>query len=677
LTTNSLPGAGLPYLNLPARLDALAELVRIGATRGGQDGFPPDLLHDCDGLLQRAGERLRLSASHTVVAIAGGTGSGKSSLFNALAGANFSPIGVTRPTTRHVHACVWGVQGVAPLLDWLGVQRRHRYARASALDAGEVDLDGLLLLDLPDHDSVVAASKATVDRLNKLADMLIWVLDPQKYADNAVHTRYLIPLASHSSLITVVLNQIDVLTPEQVDDCESDLRRLLDSEGLENARLLPVSARTGAGLEDLRNMLVSAVSASNASSERIARDIDAALEGFAAFEAEPVAPVTLSTPVVPEHSNGSGADAAAPSGASGVYGEEPGHDDDPGNGASPRLPAKPPWDLTEEEILAAYPPRPPARPPWEQEAPKTASPEQNWAASVPGLPAAELGEALARAAGITALCDAIQGASEARAGRYVAWPLASLGHLRRRSDPLRGLGTGPSGRGPRAIAIAAGQPRQSDIDNAITAFADQVTASLPEPWARTTREAARSRAEEVPAALGAAITGALDVRDRLPFWVRLVRLWQWLLIAIIVAGLAWIGAVIAFGVEHVSRTRVSTLLSETSLLPWLAVMVVAVVLLGWLTSSGSQNMMLLAADRDRERVERQLSALAAAVARDLVLAPTGREIVEYERFRHELGIARGTVAATEPAQTPAGAPGTGHDAVGHAAPAARPDPALA
>ncbi|MCW2894157.1 MAG: putative transporter, partial [Actinomycetia bacterium] len=183
--------------NLSPRLDALAELVRIGRARQGQGassqaegpdgGFSQPLLDDAESVLKRAGERLRLSGNHTVVALAGGTGSGKSTLFNALSGATFSPPGVTRPMTRHAHACVWGIQGAAPLLDWLGVQRRHRYARASVLDSGESDLDGLILLDLPDHDSVVTASMAAVDRLSKLADMVVWVLDPQKYADAAVH----------------------------------------------------------------------------------------------------------------------------------------------------------------------------------------------------------------------------------------------------------------------------------------------------------------------------------------------------------------------------------------------------------------------------------------------------------------------------------------------------------
>src|SRR5690242_1048811 len=226
---------------------------------------------------------MRMSASHTVVAVAGGTGSGKSSLFIALAGANFSPAVVSRPTTKHSHACVWGMEGAGPLLDWLNVQRRHRYGRASALDEGEASLTGLLLLDLPDHDSVVTGSAALVDRLVKLADMLIWVLDPLKYADASVHTGYLVPLAGHASITTVVLNQADTLTAEQAADCESDLRRLLDAEGLHETPVLVTSATTGAGLDELRRVLADAVAVRQAAAERITADIDALLERFAVY----------------------------------------------------------------------------------------------------------------------------------------------------------------------------------------------------------------------------------------------------------------------------------------------------------------------------------------------------------------------------------------------------------
>src|SRR5207344_644465 len=196
-----------------------ARLVQIGSARVGQDGFDAGLLADAETLLARAGERLRLSAHHTIAVLAGGTGSGKSSLFNALAGAEFSPAGVLRPVTREPRACVWGMEGARPLLDWLGIEPHYRYARSSALDDGERALTGLLLVDLPDHDSVLSGDSAEVSRLVAQADLMVWVLDPQKYADAAVHSRYLVPMAGHSSVISLVLNQSDLLTPEQAGDC--------------------------------------------------------------------------------------------------------------------------------------------------------------------------------------------------------------------------------------------------------------------------------------------------------------------------------------------------------------------------------------------------------------------------------------------------------------------------
>ena len=288
MTANTIGVTGLAHSRLPARLTSLQELTKIGSARTGSEGFSQELLTEAEALLRRSGERMRMSASHTVVALAGGTGSGKSSLFNALAGANFSPAGVTRPTTKHSHACVWGMEGAAPLLDWLGVQRRHRYARASALDEGEASLTGMLLLDLPDHDSVVTGSAALVDRLVKMADMLVWVLDPLKYADASVHRRYLVPLAGHASVTTVVLNQVDTLSPDQVADCETDLRRLLDAEGLTETQVLMTSATTGTGLDELRRVLAGAVAARRAAAERIAADIDALLERFAVYAGDSV-----------------------------------------------------------------------------------------------------------------------------------------------------------------------------------------------------------------------------------------------------------------------------------------------------------------------------------------------------------------------------------------------------
>ena len=226
-----------------------------------------------------------LSSRHTVVCLAGGTGSGKSSLFNQLSGADFSTAGVTRPVTRDAHACVWGVQGSGPLLEWLGVPRRYRYARASALGSGEQSMNGLVLLDLPDHDSVMGHATDLVDHLVGLSDLMVWVLDPQKYADMAVHRRFLVPLAGHSEVIAVVLNQADLLTAGQVEDCVNDLRRLLDSENLHDVQILPTSAKTGAGIEELRKLLVETVTARTAAIARISADVTRVVADFEPYGA--------------------------------------------------------------------------------------------------------------------------------------------------------------------------------------------------------------------------------------------------------------------------------------------------------------------------------------------------------------------------------------------------------
>ncbi len=81
------------------------------------------------------------------------------------------------------------------------------------LETGREDkaMQGVVLLDLPDHDSTEVSHHLEVDRLVQLADMLVWVLDPQKYADAAVHDRYLAPLESHKDVMLVVLNHIDTV----------------------------------------------------------------------------------------------------------------------------------------------------------------------------------------------------------------------------------------------------------------------------------------------------------------------------------------------------------------------------------------------------------------------------------------------------------------------------------
>ncbi|MGY1836703.1 GTPase [Blastococcus sp. SYSU DS0510] len=247
---------------LADRLAALREAVEVADGRLAA----PEVAR-ARAVLAKAGAREALGDA-TVVALAGATGSGKSTLFNALSGSEVSTPGVRRPTTGVAHATVWGTadDGTDRLLDWLQVPRRHRREPEPALD-------GLVLLDLPDHDSVRMEHRLEVDRLVELVDVLVWVLDPQKYADAAVHERYLAPLAGHAGVLLVVLNQVDRLDAAAAHACLTDLRGLLDREGLAATPLLAVSGRTGDGLAELRGELARRVRARRAAAERLLADV--------------------------------------------------------------------------------------------------------------------------------------------------------------------------------------------------------------------------------------------------------------------------------------------------------------------------------------------------------------------------------------------------------------------
>jgi putative protein kinase ArgK-like GTPase of G3E family len=248
--------------DLDRRLLALAEAVEVVEGR-----LEPDVVEPARRVVARAGARLGLGVEWTVVALAGPTGAGKSSLFNALSGGDTAAVGRRRPTTSEVHAATWG-EASGPLLDWLEVKRRHH------VDGDE--LHGLVLLDLPDFDSVETAHRLEVDRIVELADLLVWVVEPQKYADAALHDGYLRRLSTHGDAMALVLNQADLLSAGGAAGVRGDAARLLEEDGLHDPTVLVVSARTGAGLTELRALVAGRVAARDAATRRLSADAEAA-----------------------------------------------------------------------------------------------------------------------------------------------------------------------------------------------------------------------------------------------------------------------------------------------------------------------------------------------------------------------------------------------------------------
>ena len=237
-------------LDLPLVLEDLGRAVDLGEQLGLRDE-----LTQARDVLAQASHRRRLAPETTVAALLGATGSGKSSLTNALTGSEVSRTARTRPTTTHPLAVVPDTAVEATeLLDWLDISHRARVDGGWALGRTTV------LVDLPDIDSDEPEHRAIAQRMAGKVDVLVWVLDPEKYADGVVHRDFLIPMAAHAEVMVVALNQVDRLDPESRDAVLTDLRRILDREGLGAVSVIPVSARTGQGVETLAHAVASVAS---------------------------------------------------------------------------------------------------------------------------------------------------------------------------------------------------------------------------------------------------------------------------------------------------------------------------------------------------------------------------------------------------------------------------------
>jgi hypothetical protein len=227
----------LTSVRLPLRTPLAAEGERVRSELAGQIG---------DYLLPR----LRQMDAPLLMVVGGSTGAGKSTLVNSLIGADVSPAGVLRPTTR------------APVLTfnprdagWFEDDRiLPGLTRTSGGPAGPGGLElvptgrlpeGLALLDAPDIDSVVEANRALAGQLLAAADSWLFVTTAARYAD-AVPWDLLEAARERGTSLSLVLDRVP---PEAADDVAAHLRAMLDERGLGGTPVLVVPETT---LEDGR-----------------------------------------------------------------------------------------------------------------------------------------------------------------------------------------------------------------------------------------------------------------------------------------------------------------------------------------------------------------------------------------------------------------------------------------
>lgn len=262
-------------MSLLSKVEALGELAAESAPI-----VDADSITTLDALAERARGRVSRSEHHVVVGLFGATGSGKSSLLNALTGQELSPVAVRRPTTgQPVAAIVTGPgegveSGAHELLDWLDVTERHIVSPDDAEP-------GLVLIDMPDFDSVEREHRLTAERLSELVDVVVWVSDPQKYADRVLHTDFVQQFTAHNAVTVAVVNQIDRLDDADADAVLTSFANLLAEDGLLGVEVIATSATTGEGVHALMDEFRSAARRKDAMIARVDADLRTAAADFA------------------------------------------------------------------------------------------------------------------------------------------------------------------------------------------------------------------------------------------------------------------------------------------------------------------------------------------------------------------------------------------------------------
>ena len=203
------------------------------------DSVGAEPLAEVAAIATGARRRVGYLGNSVVVALAGGTGSGKSSLLNAVAGAPVAEVAAIRPTTSEPLAWMPEVPepGVVRLLDDMGI--KHRIGHGHQLP--------VVLIDMPDTDSVVGAHRAIFEKLLPRVDLVWWVVDPEKYSDRLLHREYLGPLAEYQAQFLFVFNQIDRLSSQELSEVLADFQRRLTDVGIGDATVVAVAANPPEG----------------------------------------------------------------------------------------------------------------------------------------------------------------------------------------------------------------------------------------------------------------------------------------------------------------------------------------------------------------------------------------------------------------------------------------------
>ncbi len=268
------PPAPPPLRALPLRPGPCLARLDDGIAAATALGLAID---EAEATRTEADERLGLSSEVCVVALIGGTGVGKSTLLNALAGTEVSAASARRPTTGQPVAWIPGAARgeMAPLLDWLGVD--------AVVEHADPHFASVAILDLPDLDSVDRSHRERVEELLPRVDAVVWVSDPEKYRDAVLHEDFLVRWLPRLDRQIVVLNKSDRLGAKDLEPVRAHFERSLRSdmvEGPGSPSVVAVAAKRGE-IEPVRDWVNAQVDAKRVVLGRISASVVDGLEALA------------------------------------------------------------------------------------------------------------------------------------------------------------------------------------------------------------------------------------------------------------------------------------------------------------------------------------------------------------------------------------------------------------
>jgi energy-coupling factor transporter ATP-binding protein EcfA2 len=166
-----------------------------------------------------------------IAILLGGTGTGKSTLFNSLCGAPISRVGVIRPLTMiptaFTHRDFAERLGECPMMGG-GIKgnQAERFGRLAEMRVHDrAEFKRLILVDTPDFDSVEETNRATADDFLILADIVIYVTSQEKYADEK-GLDFLGKALRWGKKSLVVMNKVSS------EDALSDFEALVETRGV-------------------------------------------------------------------------------------------------------------------------------------------------------------------------------------------------------------------------------------------------------------------------------------------------------------------------------------------------------------------------------------------------------------------------------------------------------------